>query len=119
MVGVRTTSMLQIGSGINFTLSLHWLPTQIQVFPQCFPSGNLCCNGKCLMDCSVPMPSSAAHLPDPIPFLGASINYRGACAFLSLLTEIFFCVKQVKELVQGQLVLYSCPAVRSMSALGT
>lgn len=75
VVRVRTISMLQIDSGIYFTLILHWIPTQIQVFPQCFPSGNSCCNGKCFIDRSVPVPSSAAHLPDPIPFLGAGANY--------------------------------------------
>lgn len=88
-VRVKTTSMLQIDSGIYFTLTLHWTPSQIPVGPQCFPSHNLCCNGKCFMDCSVPVPSSAAHLPDLVPFLGANVDYWWVCDFLSLLTEIF------------------------------
>lgn len=57
------------------------------------------------------MPSSSACLPDPIPFLCASIDYSAACIFLSLLAEIFSCLKQVKELAQGQLVVYSYPTV--------
>lgn len=126
MIRVRTTFMLQIDSGICFILTLHWIPTQIQVFPQSFPSGNLCCNGRCFMDCSVPVPSSAAHLPDPTPFLGASVNYWGPCAFLSLLTDFFLSEagEEAHTRSAGYLLLSSSPLnvcsgyLRSMGPFG-
>lgn len=73
-----------------FYPDFKWIPTQIQVFPQCLPSGNLCCNGKCFTYCSVSMPSSSACLPDPILFLCASIDYSAACVFFIFTGWDFF-----------------------------
>lgn len=112
MPGWEISSMSQNENWFCFTLTFKWIPTQIQVFLQCFPSDNLCClmlfNVLCTALFLYPVQLLAFLIP--YHFLVQALITQVPVLFI-FNDRFFFCLKQVKELAQGQLVVYSCPTV--------